>query len=76
MQQSRAANSDFLTTAYADSSGHRIACRCACSKLVFAAAAEDLVNGTVDSCGCMPPTAAHYEQLEELFAQLRRQSPP
>jgi hypothetical protein len=70
--QSRAANSilDHLSTIPATRSR-----RCACSKLVFAAAAEDLVNGTVDSCGCMPPPAAHYEQLEELSAQLRRQSP-
>jgi hypothetical protein len=35
----------FLTTAYADYSGHRIACRCACSKLVFAAAEPSIPAG-------------------------------
>jgi len=34
-----------LTTAYADHTGHRIACRCICSRLTFVAAA-DLVSGS------------------------------
>jgi hypothetical protein len=54
-----------LVTAYADFTGHRIACRCACSRLVFVAA-SDLVDGVVTSCGCQPTPVAYYEQAAKL----------
>jgi hypothetical protein len=62
----------YLTTAYADFTGHRIACRCICSRLTFVAAA-DLMNGTIDSCGCQPASPAHHRQLADLSAQLNRE---
>jgi len=61
-----------LTTAYAVFTGHRIACRCICSRLTFVAAA-DLVSGTVTSCGCQPAPNIHHQQLADLSAQLTRE---
>src|SRR5260370_6609947 len=62
-----------LTTAYADFTGRRIACRCVCSRLVFVAAA-DLVSGTVTSCGCQPAPTAYHEQLAEFACFSRKES--
>ena len=60
-----------LTTAYADASGKRIACRCRCTRLVFIHV-DDLASGVVTSCGCSPPTILHRIQLHELAMQMRR----
>ena len=61
-----------LVTEYADYTGHRIACRCRCRRLVFIAAA-DLTAGVITSCGCQPASAAHHNQLIELLRQQRRE---
>jgi hypothetical protein len=62
----------YLTIEYAEFSGHRIACRCICSRLTFVAAA-DLVAGRITSCGCQPAPAEYHQQLAELSAQLARE---
>jgi len=64
----------FLTAQYRDSQRpHRISCRCGCSRLIHVAA-EDLTNGTVNSCGCMPPPPAFWNRQAELRQQRAREA--
>jgi hypothetical protein len=60
-----------LSTMYADCTGHRIACRCRCTKMVFANI-DDLRSGAVTSCGCSRPSRNHQMQLREMTLIRRR----
>jgi hypothetical protein len=60
-----------LSTMYADCTGHRIACRCRCTRMVFANI-DDLRSGAVTSCGCSRPSRNHQLQLREMTLIRRR----
>jgi hypothetical protein len=61
-----------LLTEYGDLTGRRIGCRCCCERLIFVAV-EDLVAGTVTSCGCRPPSNAYHRHYSEIRAQRLRE---
>jgi hypothetical protein len=51
--------------------GHRVVCRCRCTRLVHVAD-DDLFTGIVENCGCGPPTLLQRIQLRNLKRDLQR----